>query len=137
MRSCKVVKSRTIFTYKLPVYLYVLDTCTRKLLEAIHTEETWQNGSTYRIHAIIFISELVSALELKHDLPLCVVDFVVDAKGVSLLEAYDKWRDWADKKVCCDYGLHVGVTWWSAQVSQEMETLVKEKGKINFQCTQG
>lgn len=56
------------------------------------------------------------------------VDFVLDQKGVSLLEAYDKWRDWADGKVCCDYGLHVGVTWWSEQVAKEMEILAKDKG---------
>ena len=60
---------------------------------------------------------------------MCVaVDFVLDQRGMSLLEAYDKWRGWADEKVCCDYGLHVGVTWWGDQVSREMETLTKEKG---------
>ena len=47
---------------------------------------------------------------------------------MSLLEAYDKWRGWADKKVCCDYALHVAVTWWSEQVADEMEILAKEKG---------
>lgn len=61
---------------------------------------------------------------------LVTVDFVLDQKGVSLLEAYDKWRGWADPKVCCDYGLHVGVTWWSDQVAKEMETLCAEKGRI-------
>ena len=56
------------------------------------------------------------------------VDFVLGPKGMSLLEAYDQWRGWADEKVCCDYSFHVGVTWWSKQVSSEMETLVAEKG---------
>ena len=56
------------------------------------------------------------------------VDFVLDQKGVSLLEAYDKWRGWADAKVCCDYAFHVGVTWWGEKTAAEMETLVKEKG---------
>ena len=60
---------------------------------------------------------------------LLPVDFVLDQKNVSLLDAYDKWRNWADGKVCCDYGLHVGVTWWSDQVAKEMDTLCKEKGK--------
>ena len=46
-----------------------------------------------------------------------------------MLEAYDKWRGWADAKVCCDYGLHVAVTWWGPDTAQEMKTLVKEKGE--------
>ncbi len=57
------------------------------------------------------------------------VDFVIPQKGESLLEAYEKWRGWADAKVCCDYGLHVAVTHWSDKVAQEMETLTKEHGK--------
>lgn len=61
-----------------------------------------------------------------------IIDFVLDQKGVSLLEAYDKWRDWADAKVCCDYGLHVGVTWWSDEVAKDMEVLAKEKGINSF-----
>ncbi|KAJ8299594.1 hypothetical protein KUTeg_023654 [Tegillarca granosa] len=61
-----------------------------------------------------------------------IIDFVLDQKGVSLLEAYDKWRDWADGKVCCDYGLHVAVTWWSDQVAKEMEILAKDKGINSF-----
>ena len=27
----------------------------------------------------------------------------------SLIEAYNKWRGWADEKVCCDYGLKVAL----------------------------
>lgn len=61
------------------------------------------------------------------------VDFVLDQKGVSLLEAYDKWRGWADGKVCCDYGLHVGVTWWGAQVAKDMEVLCAEKGLCAYE----
>ena len=59
---------------------------------------------------------------------LFAVDFVIPQKGESLLEAYDKWRGWADAKVCCDYGFHVAVTWWSDMVAKEMETLTTEKG---------
>ena len=39
---------------------------------------------------------------------------------------------WADPKVCCDYALHVCVTWWSEEVRQEMATLVNEKGINSF-----
>lgn len=44
------------------------------------------------------------------------------------MESYDQWRKWADEKVCSDYSLHVGVTWWSPQVAEEMKVLVEEKG---------
>lgn len=63
----------------------------------------------------------------------CVlVDFVLDQRGVSPLQAYDKWRAWADEKVCCDYAFHVGITWWSEEVAKDMEVLVKEKGEVIF-----
>nr|XP_039253967.1 dihydropyrimidinase-like [Styela clava] len=61
-----------------------------------------------------------------------ILDFVLDQKNVSLIEAYNKWRGWADPKVCCDYSFHVGVTWWSEQVKEEMATLVKEHGVNSF-----
>lgn len=60
------------------------------------------------------------------------VDFVLPNKGQSLLEAYDQWRAWADPKVCCDYALHVGVTWWSKSVRDEMRVLCAERGVNSF-----
>lgn len=58
------------------------------------------------------------------------VDLVCDQRGVSLIDAYEKWRNWADGKVCCDYALQMGVTWWSDQVYKEMEILTQEKGRV-------
>ena len=60
------------------------------------------------------------------------VDFVLGPKNESLLQQYDRWRGWADPKVCCDYSLHVGVTWWSEQVKEEMKVLAEEKGVNSF-----
>lgn len=56
---------------------------------------------------------------------------MLDQRNVSPLEAYDKWRAWADEKVCCDYGFHVGITWWSEKVAKDMEVLVKDKGRFS------
>jgi len=61
--------------------------------------------------------------------PSLPVDFVLGPKNESLLQLYDRWRSWADPKVCCDFSFHVAVTWWSEQVSREMEILVREKGE--------
>lgn len=63
-----------------------------------------------------------------------IIDFVMPKKGDSLLESYDKWREKADKKVCCDYGLHVVVPDWNDKTAQEMETLTREKGINSFKC---
>lgn len=46
-----------------------------------------------------------------------ILDFVIPAKGETLLEAYERYRITADEKVCCDYGLHVAVTNWSPKVN--------------------
>lgn len=61
-----------------------------------------------------------------------LVDFVLPKKGESLIEAYNEWRQKADEKVCCDYGLHMGVTWWSDSVKEEMKSLCKVHGVNSF-----
>lgn len=45
-----------------------------------------------------------------------VIGHVLPEKNESLLEAYEKCRSSADAKTCCDYALHVGVTWWGPRV---------------------
>ena len=46
------------------------------------------------------------------------------------MDAYEKWRGWADPKVCCDYSLHVGVTWWGDGVAEDITALCQEKGNV-------
>lgn len=45
------------------------------------------------------------------------------------MEAYDQWRQWADEKACCDYSLHVDITYWNDSIKQEVDTLIKDKGR--------
>lgn len=60
--------------------------------------------------------------------PSPIVDHVVPEPESSLIEAYEKWREWGDGKACCDYSLHVDITLWNDSVKQEVQTLIKEKG---------
>ncbi|WP_028300252.1 dihydropyrimidinase [Oceanospirillum beijerinckii] len=60
-----------------------------------------------------------------------IIDFVIPAPGEPLLEAYNKWRDWAEKSAS-DYSFHVAITWWDESVHADMETLVKEHGVNSF-----
>ena len=59
------------------------------------------------------------------------IDFVIPAPQERILDAYHKWRGWAEK-AACDYSLHVAITWWSDQVRDDMRTLVQEWGVNSF-----
>lgn len=48
-----------------------------------------------------------------------VMAMVLPEQHCSLVDAYENCRALADAKVCCDYALHVGVTWWGAKVRNE------------------
>jgi dihydropyrimidinase len=60
-----------------------------------------------------------------------VVDFCLPSPNQSLLEALSMW-DNKSGRAHCDYSYHMAVTWWSEQVFDEMETVVKEKGINTF-----
>ncbi|XP_009695399.1 PREDICTED: dihydropyrimidinase-related protein 3-B-like, partial [Cariama cristata] len=49
-----------------------------------------------------------------------IMDHVVPDPESSLVEALERWREWADGKACCDYALHVDIPRWSDRVRQEL-----------------
>ncbi|KFJ10610.1 dihydropyrimidinase [Delftia acidovorans] len=60
-----------------------------------------------------------------------IIDFVIPDPQEPLLDAYRKWRGWAEK-AAADYSFHVAVTWWSDSVHADMGTLVREEGINSF-----
>ncbi|MCK6449240.1 MAG: dihydropyrimidinase [Alphaproteobacteria bacterium] len=60
-----------------------------------------------------------------------IIDFVIPSPKENLLEAYRKWRGWAEK-AAGDYSFHVAVTWWDESVHRDMGTLTREHGVNSF-----
>lgn len=60
-----------------------------------------------------------------------IIDFVIPSPKENLLDAYRKWRGWAEK-AATDYSFHVAVTWWDESVPRDMGTLVAEHGVNSF-----
>lgn len=61
-----------------------------------------------------------------------IMDFVLGLKGTSLIDNYHQWKNWADPKVMCDYSFHMGITWWSDQIRDEMTRITEEFGIPSF-----
>ena len=60
-----------------------------------------------------------------------IIDFVIPDPQEPILDAYRKWRGWAEKSAA-DYSFHVAITWWSEQVRADMGTLVQQEGVNSF-----
>ena len=60
-----------------------------------------------------------------------IIDFVIPSPQEPLMDAYQKWRSWAEKSAA-DYGFHVAVTWWSDSVREDMGRLVRDEGVNSF-----
>lgn len=56
----------------------------------------------------------------------CIIDFATQNKGETLKEASANWHRKADKKSCCDYGFHMAMSDWNAEVSEELSDMIKE-----------
>ncbi len=61
-----------------------------------------------------------------------VIGHVLPEKNESLLDAYEKCRSHADAKACCDYALHVGVTWWGPKVQSVFVEYTKSVSIVEF-----
>ena len=62
----------------------------------------------------------------------CLLDFVIPARGGSLVDAYKEWESRASPKINCDIGFHMAVTWYGEEMLSDMEKLVSEYGVTSF-----
>ena len=60
-----------------------------------------------------------------------IIDFAIPNPQQNILEAYNQWREWAEKAVA-DYSFHVAITWWDDSVHADMGTLVRDHGVNSF-----
>lgn len=55
----------------------------------------------------------------------CIVDFATQNKGESLACALKNWHQKADGKASCDYAFHLALSDWNADISAELEGVIK------------
>ena len=60
-----------------------------------------------------------------------IIDFVTPSKGESLIKAL-KERKMAAKNSLCDYGLHLGITWWHSNLEKEIRYCIENEGINSF-----
>lgn len=80
-----------------------------------HLKVPWPSPCFSCLHLSHFLYVLTQAALMGGT--TMVMAMVLPEQHCSLVDAYENCRALADAKVCCDYALHVGVTWWGAKVS--------------------
>jgi len=60
-----------------------------------------------------------------------IIDFVIPSPQEPLMDAYKKWRGWAETSVA-NYSFHVAITWWDDSVHKDMGELVENYGVNSF-----
>lgn len=63
-----------------------------------------------------------------------VMNFILENKGMSLLDAYNQNKSKAEKKACCDFAFHACVLQYDEKCGKDMEVLAKEKGVNSFKA---
>jgi dihydropyrimidinase len=62
-----------------------------------------------------------------------VIDFAIQTKGHSIMEAVEARRAEADPMVCVDYGLHAAITDWNDKTQAEIKQVI-DYGIPTFKC---
>ncbi len=60
-----------------------------------------------------------------------IIDFVIPARGVRLLDGLRDWQAKA-KKAVADYAFHMAVTWYDEKTDDELRACVKDHGITSF-----
>ncbi len=60
-----------------------------------------------------------------------IIDFCIPARGQSLIEALQIWRE-RSKKAVADYTFHMAITGWGEKTADEMRQVVQEHGITSF-----
>ena len=62
-----------------------------------------------------------------------IIDFAEPQIGESLLQGLNNWHRKADHRCFCDYGFHMTVTHWDAEMGEEIDAML-EKGITSFKA---